>query len=165
MLKLKVLEDQDEQTFMSALEEWQQDDLSYYCTHWQPGMTFKDLVVALQDIRLGKNLPQDFVPATTFYAFDDSKIVGRLTLRHQLTEKLMKYGGHIGYGVNPSQRNKGYASQMLKLALHEAAELGLEKVLLTCDHTNIGSIKVIEKNNGQLYETGKNRRSYWIITK
>ena len=80
----------------------------------------------------------------------------------------MKEGGNIGYGIIPSKRGLGYGTKALKLTLEKAKELGLKKVLLTCNSTNIGSKKVIEANGGLLEneilgEEGKpNKLRYWI---
>ena len=94
------------------------------------------------------------VPATQyiFVREEDDKIVGMLQIRHYLNDYLEKYGGHIGYSVAPSERRKGYASQMLKSALPECKELGIEKVLITCFDNNIGSRKTILANGG-VYES------------
>lgn len=94
--------------------------------------------------------------------------MGRLAIRHSLNDFLLKIGGHIGYGVVPQFRRMGYAKKMLELALPIAKELGVTKVLLTCDDNNLGSIKTIEANGGQLENTvasgdGKPlKRRYWI---
>lgn len=105
---------------------------------------------------------------TTFGIFDDEKLVGGFVLRHTLKGALINRGGNIGYLVRPSERKKGYGKILLLLALKKARDLGLEKVLLTCRNDNIGSIKVIESNDG-IYENdyydeslGKTYRRYWI---
>ncbi len=91
------------------------------------------------------------VPNTVFLALDsDDHIVGMIDIRHRLNYYYEHFGGHIGYGVRPSERKKGYATQMLALALHEARDLGLEKVLITCSKHNIASAKTIVKNGGVL---------------
>jgi predicted acetyltransferase len=77
-------------------------------------------------------------------------IFGAISIRHCLTEDLENYGEHIGYGIRPSERNKGYATLMLKLALEKAKELNIDKVLIHCGDDNIVSSKVIAKNGGCL---------------
>ena len=91
-----------------------------------------------------------------------------LQIRHYFNAYLEKYGGHIGYSVAPSERRKGYASQMLKLALPKCKELGIDKVLITCIEDNIGSRKTILANGGvyesSVYEPDEkiNLERYWI---
>ena len=116
----------------------------------------------------GKCLPNTFVPNTYYVGVVANKIVGRLSFRHRLNDFLEQIGGHIGYGVIPSQRRKGYATIMLKQSLVFAKAMGLDKVLLTCDTNNIASMRVIEANGGVFenitnepeFKIQKNR--YWI---
>lgn len=100
------------------------------------------------------NVPEGRVPATQyiFVREEDNKIVGMIQIRHYLNDYLEKFGGHIGYSVAPSERRKGYASLMLKTALPECKRLGIDKVLITCIKTNIGSRKTILANGG-IYES------------
>jgi predicted acetyltransferase len=90
------------------------------------------------------------VPATTYFAFVGDRIVGTIQIRHKLNDYLLKFGGHIGYGVLPSERRKGYATEMLRLALDKCKTLGIEKALITCDKHNIASARIILKNQGVL---------------
>lgn len=98
------------------------------------------------------NIPEGRVPANTFFMIriSDNKIIGMVNIRHQLNEFLLNEGGHIGYSIRPTERNKGYATIMLKLALQKCRELNLGRVLITCDKANIASAKVIQNNNGVL---------------
>lgn len=85
-----------------------------------------------------------------------------------LNDYLLKFGGHIGYAVRQSKRNRGYATEILSLGLKKAKELGFNKVLITVDEENIASEKVIIKNNGKLEnivfdaEENVNVKRYWI---
>ena len=110
-------------------------------------------------------------PSNTYFAIRerDEKIIGVLNIRHQLYNTFMlTYGGHIGYTVRPDERHKGYATQMLELALEYCRDLGLERVLLTCDPVNTASCHIIEKCGGVMeneipYEdTDELVRRYWI---
>jgi len=102
--------------------------------------------------RLKKKYGTGYVPSEVFLAVreEDNKVVGIIDYRHPLSAFLLKYGGNIGYSVLPSERKKGYASQMLSLILAVCREFGEEKVLLTCDKTNIASKRTILKNGGVL---------------
>lgn len=83
---------------------------------------------------------------------EDGKMVGTLQIRHRFNDFLAKYGGHIGYCVCPSERKKGYATEMLSLALAECGRLGIRDVLITCLSDNEASRRTILKNGG-IYES------------
>jgi predicted acetyltransferase len=108
------------------------------------------------------------VPETKFWAVAAGQYVGKVSVRHELNDALKKMGGHIGYDTVPAFRGRGIGSEMLELVLPEARKIGLKKVLLTCDETNIPSIRIIEKCGGVLEKTtqiaeGKPpKRYYWI---
>lgn len=112
------------------------------------------------------------VSATLFIAVreKDEKIVGIIQIRHKLNEFLLLYGGHIGDSIRPSERRKGYATEMIRLALDECRNLGIDRVLMTCDVNNIGSEKSIINNGGVLEnivldEEGNSLKRYWIDLK
>ncbi|MGN0038391.1 MAG: GNAT family N-acetyltransferase [Coriobacteriales bacterium] len=97
----------------------------------------------------------DWAVATTFFAVRDSdeRIVGMIDVRHSLaTPYLRDYSGHIGYSVRPSERRKGYATKMLRMALEYCAGLGLETVRIGCYSSNHASVGVIERCGGHLAE-------------
>ena len=110
------------------------------------------------------------VPATTYFTIreSDNKIIGMVNFRHSLNERLRKIGGHIGYGIRPTERRKGYAKIQLYLALLEAQKLGLDKVMVDCIETNIGSEKTILALGGEFEEKvfdetrQKYLKNYWI---
>jgi predicted acetyltransferase len=112
--------------------------------------------------------PPDGVPTSVFLLMLGRHIIGECTLRHRLTDSLRDDGGHISYGVRPSERGKGFATQMLRLVLDQARLRGLKRVLLTCDKGNLASARVIQKNGGVLDSEGisqtRNRpiQRYWI---
>ena len=109
-----------------------------------------------------------FVPDSVYFCLDIDRniFVGAVNIRHYLNESLYKSGGHIGDGIRPSERKKGYATAMIGLALEKCKELGINKVLMTCDKTNIGSAKSIINNGGVLEsefeEDGVVEQRYWI---
>ena len=113
-------------------------------------------------------VPEGLVPSSTYLGVreKDNYIVGMIDIRHYLNEYLTQVGGHIGYGVRKTERNKGYAKQMLKLALEKCKELKIKRVLITCDEDNIASEKVILSANAKLEDIrnvdGENKKRFWI---
>jgi predicted acetyltransferase len=104
-----------------------------------------------------------------YWITDAGEVIGFVSLRHELNDWLRRFGGHIGYAVRPSRRLRGYARAGLALALERSRELGLDRVMLTCDDDNAGSIRTIEGAGGELEdvidapEQGHPRvRRYWI---
>ena len=129
---------------------------------------FGQFLQTLRDHSKGINLPEGWVPGSTYWLVREGRVLGVSNLRHDLTEFLRHEGGHIGYSVRPTERSKGYATLMVKLVLEKARALGLERVLITCDKDNVASARVIQKNGGELdSETiskrrGKLKQRYWI---
>jgi predicted acetyltransferase len=96
----------------------------------------------------GKHLLEGWVPSTTLWLVDGDTFIGSIRIRHRLTETLLHVGGHIGYGIRPSERNKGYGNKILELALPYVRELGIDRALVTCRVWNTASRKIIEHNGG-----------------
>lgn len=113
-------------------------------------------------------IPAGLVPSSTYAVFDEQEeLVGMIDIRHYLNETLLRSGGHIGYSVRPSKRRQGYATCMLGKALELCeSQLGIHRVLLTCNSWNTASIKVILANGGILEpDEDKGKRRYWIDLK
>lgn len=160
--------------------EWREEYMAFYQEWKQSGerivpwivdkdpTDFAAYVRFLQDESLGANLRPGWVATSTYWLVNEQgKIAGAVNIRHGLTDKLLETGGHIGYGVVPSQRRKGYATQILAQSLQKARELGITRVLVTCDRGNAGSEKTIVKNGG-VFESefieadGNVVRRFWI---
>lgn len=108
--------------------------------------------------------PEGWVPQTTWWWLEGDEFLGRIDLRHRLTDDLRLVGGHIGYYVRPSARRKGHATAMLAAVLPEARGMGIERALLTCDSNNVASRKVIEANGGELDEQYGGKLRYFVPT-
>ncbi|MFF2146589.1 GNAT family N-acetyltransferase [Kitasatospora sp. NPDC058190] len=104
------------------------------------------------------------VPMTTLWWADGDQLLGRIAIRHRLTPRLKRVGGHIGYDVRPSARRRGHATAMLAAAMPVAAALGISQVLLTCDESNTASRRVIEANGGRLVGTDGGKLRYLLPT-
>ncbi|AAT76003.1 predicted acetyltransferase of 30S ribosomal protein L7 [Mesoplasma florum L1] len=108
-----------------------------------------------------------WMPFNQYLALDEeNKVIGFINLRLKLNEYLLNFGGHIGYGVVPSRRKQGYATEMLKQTLKIAKKEGINEILITCLDSNIASEKVI-LNNGGIYEDSringdKTIKRFWI---
>lgn len=116
----------------------------------------------------GIDLSDNMVQADTFFLVREEsiKILGAINIRYVLNEYLFNYGGNIGYGIRPTERNKGYAAEMLKLALEICRGKEMDKVLITCDKSNIGSAKTIIRNGGifenEVIKDVELVQHYWI---
>lgn len=95
-------------------------------------------------------------------------MVGIINIRHNLNnDYLRQFGGHIGYSIHPDFRKQGYGSEMLKLALAKVKMLSLDKVLITCEESNVGSEKVILNNGGKfeaivVFNQVKRMKRFWV---
>ncbi len=143
-----------------ALEDWG------FLLNYEPDMPWSEYLEILDDQRLGRNLPVGKVPATFLIAEHDGQLIGRSSIRHALNDFLFNVGGHIGYGVRPAFRRRGFATEILRQSLELISELGVTEVLVTCDDDNVGSYKVIESQGGVLENRvefeGSLKRRYWI---
>jgi predicted acetyltransferase len=109
--------------------------------------------------------PAGWVACTTLWWAHEDEFLGRIAVRHELTDGLRIFGGHIGYDVRPTARRVGHATSMLRAVLPRARSLGVTpSALLTCDTANLASRKVIEANGGILAEEDDDIRRYWVPT-
>lgn len=110
-----------------------------------------DIIKSLLDARDRSKLKPGYVPSYNFFAVDGEAFIGRVNIRTALTPALLQYGGNIGYAINPKYWRMGCGTEALRLALEKARELiQTDEVLITCDDSNTGSCRVIEKNGGVL---------------
>lgn len=111
------------------------------------------------------------VPDSTFFCLDTDRniFIGAVNIRHRLNDRLSLGVGHIGDGIRPSERNKGYGTSMVALALEECRKLSIENVLMCCEKSNIASERTIIKNGGvfenEIEFDGKTMRRFWINNK
>lgn len=168
-LELRQLRDTDEVAFRTAVREFEAEVPPWqFAFEFEDADSFSGYVRMLENWSRGENISERFVPNTFFVGVVDGVIVGRLSLRHRLNEHLKREGGHIGYGVVPSHRRRGYATEMLRQSLPHCARLGIAQALLTCDVDNLGSRTVIERCGGvfdritDYPDMPVQKRHYWI---
>jgi predicted acetyltransferase len=163
-------------SFIAAVKEFQKDDdytsrkKAYHNRISVPELEkdFNSYVERQIGFPCGEHLPEGYVPYSDFWLVDGEEFVGRVTVRHALTDYLMKFGGHIGYDIRPSKRGQGYGNEILRLALEKAKELGITRVLITVDVQNIASRKIVESNGGVFEsqipnpEAGSDFMRYWL---
>ncbi|MBN2794683.1 MAG: GNAT family N-acetyltransferase [Clostridia bacterium] len=164
-MALKSCLDIDEAMYMAYLEAWGDEKMVPYAVSLRADnfqlQREKWLYEASDAV-----LKDGFVPAELYFLVEEDKIIGAIHLRLSLNDFLLKHGGHIGYGVRPDERKKGYADLMMHLINPILEKHHLDKVLLTCDEDNIGSNKTIQKHGGilenQSFFEGKLTNRYWI---
>jgi predicted acetyltransferase len=156
-------------------QEWEKEHRTYI-DEWGPsrmipssfnleGMdSYEEYLVELAKRESGHG---QWLPCSNYFLVnEEDRILAMIDIRHELNDYLYRFGGHIGYSVRPSERKKGYATLILKKGLEKCKELGIDKVLVTCDEDNIGSAKVILNNNGvEDYQEKENDgvvRRFWI---
>lgn len=170
-LKLIKLNKEYEEKLGEMIDEWKIDQ-EMNNTSTSPRSIFKndyhDFDYYLNNLEK-KSKTENKVPDSVFFLLDEERdrLLGAVNIRHYLNESLLKEIGHIGDGIRPSERRKGYATEMIRLALIECKKLGIERVLMICDKENIGSAKSIIKNGGVLENEfvnseGKTMQRYWI---
>ena len=158
------------QQLKEMIDEWRIDQEENNTNH-TPWAIFKndyhDFDYYLDNLEIS-NPVDGKVPDSVFFLLDIKRniLLGAVNIRHYLNDYLLQYGGHIGDGIRPSERGKGYATEMIRLALIECKRLGIDKVLMVCDKSNIASRKTIIKNGGvlenEIVEDGEIQQRYWI---
>jgi predicted acetyltransferase len=149
MLRLRPVRPDDEAPFRAGHAQMAAEDF-VFGFELEPDTPWDEYLGMQADWRCGRNLPEGWVPNTFLVADVDGQLVGRVSIRHELTDFLREEGGHIGYGVLPAFRRRGYATEILRQAVVIARSVGVDRVLVTCDDDNIGSIRTIEACGGRL---------------
>ena len=145
----------------TMLGHWQ--DL--FGDRWATEAGFADFVSYLHaDATPDAPRPSHFVPQSTWWLVEGDAYLGRISCRHVLTDWLREYGGHVGYEVRPSSRQRGHATYMLRAVLPHVHALGIDPVLLTCDDTNLASRKVIEAAGAVFEDQREQKLRFWIPT-
>ena len=169
MLKLVKLEETYMPQMADMMDEWSAsgERIVPYVLTKADYHRYQDYVESLEVTSEGNGL----VPDSTYFCLDDDRdmFLGAVNIRHKLNEKLLLNGGHIGDGIRPSERGKGYGTKMIAMALEKCRELGIDRVLMVCDRNNAASARTIVKNGGvmenEIEVDGVMEQRYWIDTR
>lgn len=112
--------------------------------------TFEEMLRRLNYRRIGKRIAKRDVPSTVYWIVDNDRVVGTIDLRHKLNKDYFERLGHVAYYIRPEERNRGYATKALSLAIKKYYNKYTKKILITCFSDNNASSRVIEKNGGIL---------------
>lgn len=170
MDQLKLIEPSLEyqDAYLDMIDEWRSTGermipfiLRYDCSN------FDSFLEEIHNLKTSKDLGKNKVNSSTFILVNnEGRVLGATNIRHELNVQLLNMGGHIGYGIRPSERMKGNASRLLAMALDKARLQGIRKVLVTCDKDNVGSARTILNNYGRLDSEdivdGAVIQRYWI---
>jgi predicted acetyltransferase len=168
-LKLIRYDEVTEENYVDYISEWENNrEKVVPGAARRDGHPFSEILNKWREDETDIPVSRGWVPGTLYFLVDPGgRILGAIHFRHYLNERLYQNGGHIGYGIRKSERQKGYAHAMLNLLLEKIKPSGIQKVLLTCDEDNIGSARTIESCRGilqdkVLFENVLTRR-YWIV--
>ncbi len=158
-------------------ERHREDVLSFYkeieesggeCIGFKNRRNYDLWLTEMQNRHSGENLPAGYVRENFWLCYEKNRLVGVFSLKFELTKPLLDYGGHVGYAVRSTERNRGLATQMLAQGLKIAESLGFDRILCVCDADNTASEKVILKNGGifedERYDAEENVvvKRYWV---
>lgn len=158
-----------EKSYIDMMVEWEEaKEHIYPGVIRRKGTDYNNWLEILESYKKSETCPSRFVPSHNFFLVNKyGKVLGAISIRHYLNEELLLLSGHIGYGIRPSERRKGYATEMLEMALEKCRDMGIHEVLITCDKDNLPSARTIIANNGVLEneiieDDGNIVQRYWI---
>ncbi|MBQ3866509.1 MAG: GNAT family N-acetyltransferase [Clostridia bacterium] len=170
-LKLIKLTPAYREQLVDMIDEWRADQEKNHTNH-SPWVIFKNDPRDFEKYLSELETPEDrygLVADSVFFLLDDERdrLLGAVNIRHHLNERLLFDGGHVGDGIRPTERRKGFGTELIRLALLECGKLGIDRVLITCDRENIASAKAIVRNGGVLEnevvdEDGEVVQRYWV---
>lgn len=164
ILTLKEISKKDEKLFIAFEKRYKlecKDEKIPYSLN-PKNLKFDDFLCELEKCKSVETLPEGFVLAKYYLIFVEDRIVGGINLRLGTNDFILNSKGHIGYGIAPWERNKGYAKHALKRILILAKDYGMNDFLLTTDLDNIASQKVIEACGGFFEKIVEDKKLFWI---
>lgn len=137
-------------TFLDFVADVKATGYESYSLYIKAEDNFDEFIIQLNEASEGKNLPEGWVPCSSFWLVDEKEeVIGVIRIRHSVDSDFLQMIGHIGYEIKSTQRKMGHGTNILKLGLIEAKKIGLGVVLITCDEDNLGSLRIIEKFDGK----------------
>ncbi len=163
-IELVQLDINDSNDIYLMLQEIPQEENGFMnSAHGKTFEEFKTWLIESDSSSKTKELVDGWkVPSSTYWLYVNGTPVGIGKIRHFLTEKLLEEGGHIGYAIRPSERNKGYGTILLKRLLSTAKNMGIDNILLTIRNDNVHSLKVAISNRGIIEKSNDTRSYVWI---
>ena len=168
MYKLIKPKPRHEKDYHDYIKDWGSESMTPQTSDIKD-MSYKELLDYFYQAENDIDLPRGYVPDSNFFFVDqDDEICGFVTIRHYLNDILLKIRGHIAYGIRPSKRGEGLSKIMLSLALEKAKEMGITRVLMVCDKSNVASARTIIANKGilenEVYDVTDHEiiQRYWI---
>lgn len=150
-IRLEIPSIKYEKSFLEYINDYKvSGDKEYMYVYRDAYKDFKQYVSKLNNNSKGIDLPEGYVPCSSFWLVNDKEeVLGSIRIRHGN----IPFDGNIGYDIAPKYRGNGYGNKILELALPYAKEIGLDKVVLNCAKANIRSEKVILNNNGIFFKS------------
>ena len=154
----------DKETILNMMAEFEETRSAHDGGFWDAeAFVYEAWLESNRDMEMGLGIPEGWVPAVQLVAFArDGQAVGFLNLRLRLSAYLLEEGGHIGYSIRPSERDKGYAKESLRQGLQVAKGKNIKRALVTCSTENPASRAVILGNGGELEDVRNGTERYWI---
>jgi predicted acetyltransferase len=167
MFRLVKPDSSHEQAYLAYIREWtdREETIVPYSARLD-GRGYTAFLMLQKDREDRSKIPAEFVVSSFYLFMEENTIVGAVSIRHELNDRLLATGGHIGYGIRPTRRGEGLAKIMLRLALEKVRKLGIQEVLVTCYKDNLRSARTIQSCGGvkenEVFLEGKWEERYWI---
>lgn len=156
-------------SFLTYVREIKKSESETYELYKNAEIDFELYVDELKNAELGIGLPEGWIPCSSYWLVDlKDEVLGVIRIRHRVDSDFLQTIGHIGYEIKTTRRREGNGNQILKMGLLEAGKMGVNNLLITCDEENIGSVRIIEGNDGKLRssfideDTGKRVLQYIV---
>ena len=145
ILRFPTLEDKDK--FIEYYSEYLEDNPSSDPLNYSKYKNYEEFLIGIGKEECLIRTTSKTIPTSSYLLIENNEIIGHIFIHHLIDLEVLKdYEGHIGYGIRPNKRNKGYGTKMLSL------DLNISEIFISCKKENVPSAKVIEKNNGILLE-------------